>query len=152
MAVFLPRRWRRQPTGLVAIDWSHPLIANADLRFFVTRVDGVFVDLVTGAFGTPNGSAVIVPRAGLRGVPSSMQASLASATSDYYEFAHDASWNLTGDMSLLWRGELTSAGALKHFAGKHAAGGGSNNPFDFRTDSSSPAKAVLVRSSAGGIS
>lgn len=55
MALFLPQRWRRQPPGPTAIDWSSPIA-----RGLVSSVtpSGGFVDAVSGLAGAALGSGV----------------------------------------------------------------------------------------------
>lgn len=51
-----------------------------------------------------------------------------------------------GDLTVLWRGIVRTGGNYRHFTGKHAGGGGINTPFDFRTDSTGRALAVVIGS------
>ena len=141
------RRATIQPTYPV-LNRRHPIAK--DIAFFCTQRGGKFVDLVTGAVGTFNGAGKQPLARGQARPAATIQANLTSAGSDYYEFPHNPAWNLIGDISLLWSGVIATGSAFRHFAGKHAAGGGADNPFDFRTDSGAAPRAALVRANAGG--
>jgi hypothetical protein len=56
-----------------------------------------------------------------------------SGSSSYFEFTGIPDTRLLLGLTLQWRG-IVAASNLKHFAGKHLSNGGTNNPFDFRTD------------------
>lgn len=128
------------------IDSSHPLASS--LRFFIVFINGVAIDLQSWAIGSRNGSAAVQASA----VPSGAGtvAKLAAGSSDFYEFAHRPGSEILTEITLAWRGRINSGGAFRHFAGKHVGGGGTNCPFDFRTDSSASPVPVLVRSSGSG--
>lgn len=143
MSVFVSReRWRRQPTRPVPIDRSHPLASS--LRFFIVFIDGVAIDLQSWAIGTRNGSPVV--QASRIPAGTGTVAKLTAGSSDYYEFAHRPEWEITGAISLAWRGIVSTGSAFRHFGGKHSSGGGSNNPFDFRTTNNAAPQVALVRS------
>lgn len=149
MAFFINReRWRRQPSRPVSIDQTHPLARS--LRFFFVFVGGVPIDLATWMIGTRNGSAAIQGS----GIPAGggTVAKLASASSDFYEFAHRAEWEILTEITLAWRGRINSGSAFRHFVGKHTGGGGTNCPYDFRTDNAASPKISLVRSSGATFS
>lgn len=141
--------WRplSQPYDYLEIDWSHEL--SDRLAFFIVQSGGNFYDLVNDARGTKNGSAAI---ADFKGRTGDAAAKLASATSDYYAFADVTPYHITGDISLLWSGIINTGSAYRSFAMKGLGGGGTNAPFDFRTDNSAVPKIALVRSNAGSVS
>lgn len=55
-----------------------------------------------------------------------------------------------GDCTLVWRGVIRSGNNYRDFVSKHAGGGGTNSPFDFRTDNSANPVVTLVRANGAG--
>ena len=141
-AIILPSRWQTQPRGRVEIDWSHPLAKN--LRFFIANLNGlgVPIDLVSYQVGTVSGSArtegSFIPQG------SGIVSKLTSASSDYYSWSNIDAHNILTEITLAWRGMLSTVGGYRHFAGKHASNGGTNNPFDFRTNNTAGSTAVVL--------
>ena len=54
-------------------------------------------------------------------------------STDYLTIAHKDKYNLTGPITLLWRGQMWAT-RYHSFGHKHSGNGANNNPFDFRTD------------------
>ncbi len=71
------------------------------------------------------------------------------ALGDYFDLAVSDTVFL-GTISIIERADITSGGDYRHFAGKHSGNGGTQNPFDFRTNSSGSAL-YLVRVNGGGV-
>ncbi|MDE2022066.1 MAG: hypothetical protein KGI71_04145, partial [Patescibacteria group bacterium] len=68
--------------------------------------------------------------------------------SDYYSFASNSAYNITGDLSLLWSGAIATGSGYRSFAFKGSGNGSTNCPFDFRTDNSATPKVAALRSNA----
>lgn len=113
----------RRPAERCRIDWTQPVTLGL-LNAFVPRENGGsnvtdLVDQVRWAFDavpptwTPN-----------RGLDFATTAFVdrAAADADYL-----------GPVTLFWFGSVDTGSAFRHFVGKHAGAGGTNNPFDFRT-------------------
>lgn len=58
--------------------------------------------------------------------------------------------NFAGPITLLWKGNVATGSAYRHFAGYHLTNGATNNVFDFRTDNAATPKMVLTRTATGG--
>ena len=69
-------------------------------------------------------------------------------SNDYVTVTDSDDSKYTGELTICTWANIETAGNYRHFAGKHAAGGGSTNPFDFRTSADNPPKMVLVRANA----
>lgn len=123
------------PTWPVEIDWNQSLAD--DLRFYIVSDGATMVDLVAGAVAAFSGSPTPLP------ITDGMAADLDG--SDYFEFAHDDDYNLTGELTLIWRGIVDTGSAYRQFCGKHAAAGDTSNPFDFRTDNAASGLLSIVR-------
>ena len=137
--MILPRHWRsKPPTGAAHIDWGHPLSRGLVFCALFNEGSGISsMDLVR----RPMGAFVSAPiwhgdRLEFDG------------TDDCVSWANadvpDAPF--LGDISLIWRGTIDTAGSYRHFAGKHTVNGTSgDNPFDFRTNDGTPLELRLVR-------
>lgn len=106
-------RWRINP--------AHPL-ANS-LRFYILCGNGQAVDLVTGRLATFSGTygdGAMFPDGQAADIDGS----------DYFDFADEPSHNITGDITLVWRGVLdsNSTGTL---CAKATSDAGFNSPFYF---------------------
>lgn len=142
------RAGRRLPAGFPRLDRRHSL-AN-ELRVFVVPIGGnLFWEAVQGQIASRVGSASEAWGLGARGTV--IRAKLASATSDYLSIAHHPSYNVVGDISILWAGQLTTGGAFRSFGSKTATNGASNNPFEFSTDNNAAPRPTLTRAQGGGI-
>ena len=123
----------------LALNWGHPLAQ--DLRFLFVTIDGQMIDLVAETLATNNGTitsrATDTPWAG---------GDLDST--DYWSVADDDAHNITGPITLIWRGVIDTGSAFRHFAGKHAGAGALLNPFDFRTNNAAAPAVFLGRASA----
>jgi hypothetical protein len=125
----------------VEIDWSHPMTRG--LAFAALFGDGANpLDFVKGARGAPtNGPGQVAFAVPGMGAGASFN-NYGSGANCYFSFVNPSDAAFTGAISIIWRGLISIAGQ-HHFVGKHASNGGSQNPFDFRTDFST--KPTLVR-------
>ncbi len=136
-----PPKWGFQ-AGLVESEWAW---FWRWCRFAIVFWEngGAPIDLVTGQVATV-----------FSGAPTWSMTSDGPASEidsiDGWQLAHHPSYNLIGEMSIIWRGVIDTGSAFRHFAGKHATGGGTNNPFDFRTSNAASPKASLTRATAAG--
>jgi hypothetical protein len=71
-------------------------------------------------------------------------------TNDYVTVPHDASLNITGDITISAWVYCTQGSAYQGIVTKCVGAGGQNNPYDFRTDSSALPRLTLVRADASG--
>lgn len=148
--IILPGKWNSTPAFPVDINLAHPLVANRNLRFFIVFINGIAYDLVNHLVGTSNGSASVLPRPGTAQSRGFM-AKLASSTSDFFSFNDCSGHNITAELTLAWRGIIATGGAFRHFAGKHASNGATDNPFDFRTTNDASPYPVLGRAGSGAL-
>lgn len=51
--IIIPNRWTRQPTGMVEVDWNHPI--TRDLTFFCSPFSGIICDIAKNRTIVPNG-------------------------------------------------------------------------------------------------
>ena len=122
--------WASQPQYPVQIDWENP--DTRDLRFFYTG--SMPVDLVTGQTATIVGGAA--PRTVNAGQGAAIGPDISG--SSYLDFGTRESWNVTGRMSLFWRGMLDgTTGAFRCPISKALSNGATDTPFDWQIDSSS---------------
>jgi len=118
------------------INWSHPLARGLEICVEFLEVGGYKpLELVRRIQGVKSDNPVVGPR-GLE---------FRTGSSSYTEFSNIPDAKLLLGLTLQWRGVVTS-GNLRHFAGKHTGGGGTNNPFDFRLDGGT--NLVCVRADA----
>ena len=123
---------------------AHPLAR--DLRFFIVFIGGMAIDLCAQSVGAKNGSAAVQPSS--IPVGGGTVAKLASASSDYFDWPHREATELIDSITLAWAGRINSV-ASHHFAGKHTGSGGTDNPFDFRTNGSGAPALVRGKNGAG---
>ena len=69
---------------------------------------------------------------------------------DYVDIVDADDTKYTGALTICEWAYIRTGGGSRHFAGKHLSNGGSNNPFDFRTDAGATPTMVFVRANAGG--
>lgn len=125
-----------KPQWPVEIDWTNPLARN--LEFFILFDEThAPTDLVTGQTGVATGGPT--KRASPDGP------GVGCTTTQYYTFASRPSWNLTGDLTLAWRGIMDGISNYREFCCKTASTGATVNPFEFRTTNGSPYGFVLIR-------
>lgn len=67
---------------------------------------------------------------------------------DYVSVPDDASLNITGDITISAWVYITEGGLYQAIVTKCVGGGGQNNPFDFRTQTSAEPQLTLVRADA----
>jgi hypothetical protein len=140
-------RPRLRPPGnaVLRVNRSHPLAAELRACIVTGGQFGLGRDLVTGAMFTGSNSPTIST------YPDGAAADF-SGTS-YISATKYPEWNVTGALSLGWRGMLRSTANFGMFAGNIPTGGNgaSNSPFDFGPNvSSGDASVRLVRSNASG--
>lgn len=141
--IYVPERRVRadfKPGFPVELDTDHPLYPYLRIAVLFTD-DGLPIELVKQerfiAYNSVTPATVMTPRGRM--------ASL-SDPQHYYCVGHNSYNEVT---SIIWGGELNSGTTGHHFAGKHLSNGGSDNPFDFRTDSSLPPLVNLVKANSG---
>lgn len=128
--------------GQWEIDWDHPINQGCVFRVLFDEVNAPY-DLVTGVKGVPSNGPT-------RSVAGQMPAAaLASASSQYYRFAHHPSWNLLGDKTLIWQGLIASGSAYRHLFGKSGATNDSTTtPWSFWCDTTATPTAAFISSNA----
>jgi len=120
--------WASQPQYPVQIDWENP--DTRDLRFFYTG--SMPVDLVTGQTATIVGGAA--PRTVNAGQGAAIGPDISG--SSYLDFGTRESWNVTGALSVFWRGLFTTVagGVFRNVACKALTDASRNSPFDIYLD------------------
>lgn len=108
------------PLSRMALAQAHPL--RAGLRFCIVCQGGVAVDLVTGAKATVSGT--LAERTMQDGRTADFDGS------DYFNFSDNDTWDITGDITLFWRGITDSDGTF-FLVGKNTNDVGANTPFYF---------------------
>ena len=136
----LPRFHIFKPKFPSGVNWGHH---SASGLVFLCVFDGpVPIDLVSGVPGVGSGGPTFIDS------QDGLSASLTSAGSQYFEWAHQPQYEVLGASSFLWRGQITTGGADRQFAGKHLTNGAANNPFDFRTSNAASPLPNIVRASS----
>ena len=125
MSFLLRRRPRiAQPQSGDQLDWADPLLDGLVFAF-----DGsTWMDHVTGRYAAASGGPSLV----------STDEGLATYFngSSYLDFGDDDSWDVTGPLTIFWRGRFDGvAGAFRCIVSKTASGGVSHTPFDFYINS-----------------
>ncbi len=69
---------------------------------------------------------------------------------DYVSVPHDASLDITGDITISAWVYITQGGLYQGIVTKCVGAGGQNNPYDFRTETSAQPHLTLVRADASG--
>ena len=110
------------PLARMGLALSHPL--RAGLRFYIVCQGGMAVDLVTGAKATVSGA--LAERTMVDGRMADFDGS------DYFNFPDNDTWDITGDITLFWRGIVDSDGTF-FLVGKNTNDVGANSPFYFST-------------------
>lgn len=110
------------PLARMGLALSHPL--RAGLRFCIVCQGGMAVDLVTGAKATVSGT--LAERTMVDGRMADFDGS------DYFNFPDNDTWDITGDITLFWRGIVDSDGTF-FLVGKNTNDVGANSPFYFST-------------------
>lgn len=110
------------PPWRMAVDRSHPL--RAGLRFFIVCQGNVAIDLVSGVRGQVSGT--LAERTFYDGRAADFDGS------DYFNFPDRDLWDITGDITLFWRGITDSDGTF-FLLGKNTNDVGANSPFYFST-------------------
>jgi hypothetical protein len=108
VSVIIKRPWTTQPQVVPQIDWSNPL--TSQLVFCAVPVGSQFIDLVTGVFGTPNGTVASAVRgsnggASRRGDGRAINGN--NGTGDYFDWP----------VSLSRGGNVTTAGTILALGG-----------------------------------
>lgn len=125
MADFLARRWRRQPTGAVVLDFSNPLLR--DVRFVGALLNGNAWDAFRNRRGTYSGSAV----PSVNALAQETAAFVEQSTISSVDFASSNDTNVTGEVTLLYRFLYTSASSSGAHFGKNTSNGTTATPFGF---------------------
>jgi hypothetical protein len=101
--------------------------------------------LVRGSIGTPTNAPVLVSR----GLDCPAGGTAHSVFADA-AVGGDAPYLTSAGVTVLWRGLIRTAGAFSAMAIKAAGNGGTNNPFDMRTNNATPPELHCVRATAAG--
>ncbi len=138
-------RPRVRPPASVALRLrrSHPL-ASGLVGLFVTGGQfGLGRDVVTGSLlsGTSSPTVGLTPDG----------PALDTTGAAFAEVPHNVAWNVTGDITVAWRGVVRSIASFGYFFGKIPAGGagGTNNPFSFEFTNPTSGKIMMSRSNTG---
>jgi hypothetical protein len=138
-------RPRVRPPASVALRLrrSHPL-ASGLVGLFVTGGQfGLGRDVVTGALlsGTSSPTVGLTPDG----------PALDTTGAAFAEVPHNVAWNVTGDITVAWRGVVRSIASFGYFFGKIPAGGGggANTPFSFEFTNPTSGKIMMSRSNTG---
>ena len=123
---------------------SHPLAAELRACFVFGGGAGLGLDLVTGAAVAAGNSPT--PMASQEGP------ALDISGTSYVSAAKDPGWNITGELTLAWRGLIRTPNALGQLVGNIPSGGNgaTDTPFSFEYGNSSDGSLKLVRGVAVG--
>lgn len=139
-------RPRLRPAGnaVLRVRRGHPLAGGLVACIVTGGQYGLGRDLVTGADFTGTNS----PTIGL--APDGPAADFSSTA--YAEAPHDASWNVLGHVTVLWRGIVRTPTVGGYLVGKipSAGNGATNTPYSLEYNNGSSASVSWIRSNATG--
>ena len=139
-------RPRLRPAGnaILRVRRGHPLAGGLVACVVTGGQYGLGRDLITGADFTGTNSPTISLG------PEGPAADFSSTA--YAEAPHDASWNVLGHITVLWRGVIRTPSVLGYFVGKVPSGGAgaTNTPYSFEYNNGATAGPTWIRSNATG--
>jgi hypothetical protein len=145
--ILLPKQYHpdfatpgKKPIGPAEIDWTDPI--SVGLKYYIVFNGAEAIDLVSNKPLIPSSTPT------QRIITNRGRASDLNGT-DFFTLPHSSNIALDGPITLLWSGVIDTGSAFRHFAGKHSGGGGTNNPFDFRTNNFSTPLVETVRANSG---
>lgn len=133
--------YQRRPPWPFRINWDSPQAVGLELLVTFSAYGGVVLSRNNVTAATVNVSADQRYQ-----VDGGLGIDLVAASANYVDFAYPDDPFITDQgLTIVWIGQIdTGIGTFRHFAGKHSGAGGTNNPFDFRTQSAQNAM-TLVR-------
>jgi hypothetical protein len=145
MLVLTSPRTHRRPQWPFGINWASRQAEG--LEVWVPFVNGYGVVLTKGgSLGRPTVSTPKFRADGLGDYGIDFNGTDGNAADFPYP---DAPLITSAGITIVWTGIVDTTSDYRHFAGKHEFGGGTNNPFEFRTGPGTT-QLVLVRANAGG--
>jgi hypothetical protein len=133
--------YNKPPAG-AQVNWGHPLAHGLVFAALFNEGAGARVLSVAGGHaGSLSGAPAWKPT-GLE---------MLAASSQYAEFASVPDGLFLGALSIVWAGTINTGSGFRHFAGKHSGGGGTVNPFDFRTTNDATPALYLLRANTGRV-
>lgn len=145
--MFLPglRQRRIKPPGGLTLRRDHPLARGLVAYVVFGGPYGLGYDVVTGSLFAPSNSPSL--RAARDGI------GLDLTGTAFVSAASRPAWNVTGDVTVAWRGLLRSVVSNNSLICKipTGGGGGANTPFSLEVTNPDAGKVSFVRSNTGGL-